>query len=71
MEIKVAEAQKLTRLELTRILEIRVWAFISYDKVYSGAPRSRERSPIPTKMWKSTYPRNFGNHVTVRPTFRP
>ena len=45
MEIKVAEAQKLTRLKLTRILEIRVWAFISYDKVYSGAPRARERSP--------------------------
>ena len=59
MEIKVAEAQKLTRLKLTRILEIRVWAFISYDKVYSGAPRARKRSPIPTKMWKINLSEKF------------
>ena len=23
------------------------------------------------KMWQSTHPRKFGNHVTVRPTVRP
>ena len=38
---------------------------------FSGAQRARERSPIPKKMWQSTYPRNFGNLVTVRPPVRP
>ena len=32
---------------------------------------ARERSPIPKKMWSSPHPRNFGNHVIVRPTDRP
>ena len=35
------------------------------------ARKARNRSPIPKKMWQYTHPRNFGNHVTVRPTEQP
>ena len=37
----------------------------------SRAPLARKRSPIPKKMWLSTHPRNFGNHVTVCPSAHP
>ena len=32
----------------------------------SGAPRSRERSPIAKKIWLPMRPRNFGSRETVR-----
>ena len=35
---------------------------------YSGVPH--ERSPIPKKMRLSAHPKNFGNHVPVRPSTR-
>ena len=47
------------------------------SKLYSGASRAARgaahgRCPIGKKMWQSTHPRKFGNHVTVhRPTDRP
>lgn len=33
----------------------------------SGAPGVRERIPIPKKISLSVHPRDFGDHVTVRP----
>ena len=39
--------------------------------VNSGAPGTRERSPIPKKMLLSTHQEDFGNHMTVYPTNRP
>ena len=33
----------------------------------SGAPGVRERIPIPKKICLSVHPRDFGDHVTVRP----
>ena len=33
----------------------------------SGAPRTRELSPIVKKIWLSIHPINFGSHVTVHP----
>ena len=41
---------------------------------YSGsstcARSARERNLIHQKLWESTHPRNFGNHVTIRPPAR-
>ena len=53
------------------------WAIVfkrTCQNVKGGSTRARsarERSPIPKKMWQYTHPRNFGNHVTVRPTEWP
>ena len=31
---------------------------------------THERNPIAKKIWLSIHPRNFGSHVTVRPSVR-
>ena len=48
------------------------------DYIFSKAPRVRGArasraplSPIIKKIWLSVHPRNFGSHVSVRPSDRP
>ena len=68
----------LQNLRKTRNLTFLIKLFSGLNsKLYSGASRAARgaahgRCPIGKKMWQSTHPRKFGNHVTVhRPTDRP